>query len=159
MLFRSPARPSSVSALSVSGVAALLPTWLGESELSALLAGRQPSSSSPGPGCWGPASPPLTWPAGEDAPPGLEGAHKLLFTLVGQAERYPEKSTSRKGEKGRPWPGWAGSRVGTPLTWMLQSPAIWAFPVSGRPDPPRSEERRVGKECLRLCRSRWSPYH
>ena len=24
---------------------------------------------------------------------------------------------------------------------------------------PRSEERRVGKECVRLCRSRWSPYH
>ena len=23
----------------------------------------------------------------------------------------------------------------------------------------RSEERRVGKECVRLCRSRWSPYH
>ena len=23
----------------------------------------------------------------------------------------------------------------------------------------RSEECRVGKECLRLCRSRWSPYH
>ena len=23
----------------------------------------------------------------------------------------------------------------------------------------RSEERRVGKECFRLCRSRWSPYH
>jgi hypothetical protein len=26
-------------------------------------------------------------------------------------------------------------------------------------DRPRSEERRVGKECRRLCRSRWSPYH
>ena len=26
-------------------------------------------------------------------------------------------------------------------------------------DHGRSEERRVGKECLRLCRSRWSPYH
>ena len=26
-------------------------------------------------------------------------------------------------------------------------------------DDGRSEERRVGKECLRLCRSRWSPYH
>ena len=25
--------------------------------------------------------------------------------------------------------------------------------------PVRSEERRVGKECERLCRSRWSPYH
>ena len=28
-----------------------------------------------------------------------------------------------------------------------------------QPDRRRSEERRVGKECLRLCRSRWSPYH
>src|SRR3546814_15511567 len=25
--------------------------------------------------------------------------------------------------------------------------------------PPRSEERRVGKECVSTCRSRWSPYH
>src|SRR3546814_14956903 len=24
---------------------------------------------------------------------------------------------------------------------------------------PRSEERRVGKECVRTCRSRWSPDH
>src|SRR5213082_1333087 len=25
--------------------------------------------------------------------------------------------------------------------------------------PSRSEERRVGKECLTQCRSRWAPYH
>ena len=25
--------------------------------------------------------------------------------------------------------------------------------------PVRSEERRVGKECMVQCRSRWSPYH
>ena len=25
--------------------------------------------------------------------------------------------------------------------------------------PVRAEERRVGKECRALCRSRWSPYH
>src|SRR3546814_12344476 len=25
--------------------------------------------------------------------------------------------------------------------------------------PGRSEERRVGKECVRTCRSGWSPYH
>ena len=30
--------------------------------------------------------------------------------------------------------------------------------VAGRTDE-RSEERRVGKECSELCRSRWSPYH
>src|SRR3546814_14283032 len=30
-----------------------------------------------------------------------------------------------------------------------------------RPGAPheRSEERRVGKECVSTCRSRWSPYH
>src|SRR3546814_11271599 len=26
-------------------------------------------------------------------------------------------------------------------------------------NPARSEERRVGKECVSTCRSRWSPYH
>src|SRR3546814_20949313 len=28
-----------------------------------------------------------------------------------------------------------------------------------RPPPARSEERRVGKEGVSTCRSRWSPYH
>src|SRR3546814_13107540 len=28
-----------------------------------------------------------------------------------------------------------------------------------QPDYRRSEERRVGKECVSTCRSRWSPYH
>src|SRR3546814_9228581 len=28
-----------------------------------------------------------------------------------------------------------------------------------RRDRGRSEERRVGKECVSTCRSRWSPYH
>src|SRR3546814_4410370 len=30
-------------------------------------------------------------------------------------------------------------------------------PFRGHAD--RSEERRVGKECVSTCRSRWSPYH
>src|SRR3546814_4188309 len=29
----------------------------------------------------------------------------------------------------------------------------------GLEDSLRSEERRVGKECVSTCRSRWSPYH
>src|SRR3546814_12588446 len=29
----------------------------------------------------------------------------------------------------------------------------------GRPEGGRSEERRVGQEWVRTCRSRWSPYH
>src|SRR3546814_4936705 len=31
-----------------------------------------------------------------------------------------------------------------------ETPLLWAL---------RSEERRVGKECVSTCRSRWSPYH
>src|SRR3546814_5397020 len=30
---------------------------------------------------------------------------------------------------------------------------------SGVDGKSRSEERRVGKECVSTCRSRWSPYH
>jgi CheY-like chemotaxis protein len=37
---------------------------------------------------------------------------------------------------------------------------FYVLDVSGHGVPAaRSEERRVGKECRRLCRSRWSPYH
>src|SRR3546814_1285977 len=31
--------------------------------------------------------------------------------------------------------------------------------ISGKAFDNRSEERRVGKECVSTCRSRWSPYH
>src|SRR3546814_4302844 len=30
--------------------------------------------------------------------------------------------------------------------------------TSGQPKATRSEERRVGKECVSTCRSRWAPY-
>src|SRR3546814_13430338 len=38
-----------------------------------------------------------------------------------------------------------------------QVPVINAAFTPG--DDERSEERRVGKECVRMCRSRWSRYH
>src|SRR3546814_20216365 len=34
-----------------------------------------------------------------------------------------------------------------------------AWLISRACRPTRSEERRVGKECVSTCRSRWSPYH
>src|SRR3546814_1104734 len=36
---------------------------------------------------------------------------------------------------------------------------IYARRLFARPSGKRSEERRVGKECVSTCRSRWSPYH
>ena len=35
---------------------------------------------------------------------------------------------------------------------------IWLM-TRGELPGPGSEERRVGKECRTVCRSRWSPYH
>src|SRR3546814_1436403 len=41
------------------------------------------------------------------------------------------------------------------------SPPTNAYPSNGDAVThlTRSEERRVGKECVSTCRSRWSPYH
>src|SRR3546814_11250284 len=37
---------------------------------------------------------------------------------------------------------------------------VCEFPLRAPRSPGgRSEERRVGKECVSTCRSRWSPYH
>src|SRR3546814_11116572 len=33
------------------------------------------------------------------------------------------------------------------------------LPLCADPEQARSEERRVGKECVSTCRSRWTPYH
>src|SRR3546814_17944997 len=40
------------------------------------------------------------------------------------------------------------------LFWLAFAASYLATPVSEW----RSEERRVGKECVSTCRSRWSPY-
>src|SRR3546814_15912564 len=48
---------------------------------------------------------------------------------------------------------------------QLQANAVpaaneWISGAEGfRPSTGRSEERRVGKECVSTCRSRWSTYH
>src|SRR3546814_18544888 len=63
-----------------------------------------------------------------------------------------------------------------PSCWPVRSPrasAAFARPCAPATNPPelicgpassdapsrRPDERRVGKECVSQCRSRWSPYH
>src|SRR3546814_14619132 len=44
--------------------------------------------------------------------------------------------------------------------WQLERcDAQTCLNFSAELEPDRSEERRVGKECVSTCRSRWSPYH
>src|SRR3546814_15094175 len=66
---------------------------------------------------------------------------------------------------------WKPSPTGTPLR-VIRMPGellrqdVERHTIEGVPVPIfnvprtlRSEERRVGKECVSTCRSRWSPYH
>src|SRR3546814_19227080 len=50
--------------------------------------------------------------------------------------------------------------LGEPAAKIAETARIGALVVheAGR-DEFRSEERRVGKECVSTCRLRWSPYH
>src|SRR3546814_11412091 len=42
---------------------------------------------------------------------------------------------------------------------VLSEAEVAALPLLARGAALRSEERRVGKECVSTCRSRWSPSH
>src|SRR3546814_8180353 len=42
---------------------------------------------------------------------------------------------------------------------LPRPPALLSSRRPYQPRRRRSEERRVGKECVSTCRSRWSPYH
>ena len=73
---------------------------------------------------------------------------------VGARDAVPPPTVPRVPCRGGPSPVSAVS--GRPVR---DEPGAPRKQGSVLPSRARSEERRVGKECLRLCRSRWSPYH
>src|SRR3546814_2744009 len=52
------------------------------------------------------------------------------------------------------------ARAGLPLdAYFSAAKLAWIVAHNDEAQRLRSEERRVGKECVSTCRSRWSPYH
>src|SRR3546814_5837267 len=50
--------------------------------------------------------------------------------------------------------------VGATASTVAVAPFVRIKPATAQStEADRSEERRVGKECVSTCRSRWSPYH
>src|SRR3546814_20010648 len=75
--------------------------------------------------------------------------------LSGPDARSGTGSQSICGEQGNQWnPSWSpDGRVLGFYSDAGGSPQLWAYRLAS------SEERRVGKECVSTCRSRWSPSH
>src|SRR3546814_14029321 len=84
-----------------------------------------------------------------------------LNSSIGKILRLDEEGNAAPGN---PFENLSGA---LPEIWALgiRSPLGLAFhPTTGalwetEHGPLRSEERRVGKECVSTCRSRWSPYN
>src|SRR3546814_12345751 len=76
----------------------------------------------------------------------IVGVPSSLNRLLSKLERLLQPM-GRKPDR----PRWKCSVMCRPRQPGLELPAV--------PRENRSEERRVGKECVSTCRSRWSPYH
>ena len=78
----------------------------------------------------------------------------------GEEEPLGGQAPPRAGSLPTSLAGRTGEEGGRPAAPSLNCKELeWEMKSGLAPWIPRSEERRVGKECLRLCRSRWSPYH
>src|SRR3546814_15631398 len=76
-------------------------------------------------------------------------------------------------EQANPINRWLTHAYRPALDWVLDRPkkalviaalvfatSLWPMTqIGGEFMPTRSEERRVGNECVSTCRSRWAPYH
>ena len=76
----------------------------------------------------------------------LDGAGTLSWDFV---NNFTSISADKAGIQAGLW--------GT--IWLMGVCAFFIVPVGVATAIYRSEERRVGKECQSVCRSRWSPYH
>src|SRR3546814_4105163 len=72
-----------------------------------------------------------------------DSSSRLLEFGGGGALRVPVRTAVKTGTSSDYRDAWTIAYNGR---WLV---GVWI----------RSEERRVGKECLSTCRSRWSPYH
>src|SRR3546814_14994912 len=97
-----------------------------------------------------------------DLPTGNEDTHMLATTgdSAETSDRH-DQTVRRFMEHARAVA--AGEAEGDVFTWFLAGEYQWEMEAAGtwlvESPASRSEERRVGKECVRTCRSRWSPYH
>src|SRR3546814_20629663 len=86
---------------------------------------------------------------------GFDRIRKTVYRLREHLDPLPELSFSAVADDD----GFLASIRYWPIA-IAGTPAILLGPLAVEPAlQGRSEARRVGKECVSQCRSRWSPYH
>src|SRR3546814_15096610 len=83
-------------------------------------------------------------------PPSVAAVATAVPAFVG----YTQRNTRSNGE--------SLNNIPIRLTSLLEFQQLYGgayVPATRQVVVDRSEERRVGKECVSTCRSRWSPYH
>src|SRR3546814_15049555 len=94
------------------------------------------------------------------------GVGVLLATRMGYLSIFDQEHYKLLAESNRvslqlipPRRGWIVDRAGKPLALNRPDFQLQLIPEQTHDIPARSEERRVGKECVSTCRSGGSPYH
>src|SRR3546814_17835575 len=95
-------------------------------------------------------------PIGGGAPlPIFESGAILLYLAEKSGQFLP--TDPRRRSQAQQWLMWQmasfGPMQGQAHHFIRYAPEGQTYPVD------RSEERRVGKECVSTCRARWAPYH
>ena len=80
-----------------------------------------------------------------------------LGDAAGKSIATIESLGGGEGQLSKLQQAWITEQV--PQCGYCQSGQIMAAAALLKKTPNRSEERRVGKECIAWCRYRWSPYH
>src|SRR3546814_16455014 len=102
----------------------------------------------------------LAWQSSSEAS-GFPAAQIYAVVLAGQvpAEAHsagsPVRDSTGRPDRGRIY----AARPELAASDSREEDSGWHSPFPGNHAAERSEERRVGKECVSTCRSRWSPYH
>ena len=104
------------------------------------------------------------------------GAEGVMITRVTRIDRSKTELSATEVAVGHGWGGFYGYYAGVWTTvsapaqtiigpqWTVSETRLFdarngALAWTGLVDTKETEERRVGKECVTTCRSRWSPYH
>src|SRR3546814_20781869 len=88
----------------------------------------------------------------------VDSEHSAIFQCLAGEEQNPLEKIYLTASGG-PFRGKKRAELAHVTREQALKHPNWSMGAKITIDSARSEERRVGKECVSTCKSRWSPYH